>query len=70
MLVTYGASSGLLGALAGENGVLTELGLQGTPAPPPQSEALQRLATEIGVPSLFLLEPGLKAALPFEVRLE
>jgi protease-4 len=70
VLVTYGAPAGLLGALAGENGVLTELGLHGTPTPPPQSEALQRLATEIGVPSLFLLEPGLKASLPFEVRLE
>ena len=29
----------------------------------------QRLAAEIGLPSLFLLEPGLKAALPFELQL-
>jgi len=69
-LVTYGGPSGLVGALAGENGVLTQLGLEGQPAAAPQSEALQRLATEIGVPSLFLLEPGLKAALPFELRLQ
>jgi protease-4 len=70
-LVTYGNPTGLLGALAGENGILTTLGLEGTPATtPPQSEALQRLATEIGVPSLFLLEPGLKAALPFELRMQ
>ncbi len=69
-LVTYGSPTGLLGALAGETGVLTTLGLEGTPTVAPQTEALQRLATEIGVPSLFLLEPGLKAALPFELRLQ
>ena len=70
LLVTYGAPTGLLGALGGENGVLTTLGLEGSPAGAPQAEALQRLATQIGVPSLFLLEPGLKAALPFELRLQ
>jgi hypothetical protein len=32
--------------------------------------ALQRLAREVGLPSLFLLEPGMKAALLFELRLE
>jgi protease-4 len=67
-LVTYGGAAGLLGTLGGEEGVLTQVGLRGEPpgAPAP----LQRLADEVGLPSLFLLEPGLKAALPFEVRLQ
>ena len=36
----------------------------------PEPDALQRLAREIGVPSLFLLEPGVKAALPFELHMQ
>ncbi len=68
-LVTYGGPVGLLGALAGENGVLTQLGV-GTEREAPEPDALQRLARELGIPSLFVLEPGLKAALPFEVQLQ
>ena len=67
-LVTYGGPSGLLAALAGENGVLTQLGA-GAERAAPEPDALQRLAREVGVPSLFLLEPGMKAALPFELQL-
>jgi protease-4 len=68
-LVTYGGPVGLLGALAGENGVLTQLGV-GVEREETEPDALQRLAREIGIPSLFLLEPGLKAALPFELRVQ
>jgi len=67
-LVTYGGPTGLFAAVAGENGVLTQLGVTGERAAP-EPDALQRLAKEVGVPSLFLLEPGLKAALPFELEL-
>ena len=68
-LVTYGGPVGLFGALAGENGVLTQIGA-GVERDGPEPDALQRLAREVGVPSLFLLEPGLKAALPFEIQLQ
>lgn len=68
-LVTYGGPVGLFGALAGENGVLTQLGLTGEHSAP-EPDALQTLAREVGVPSLFMLEPGLKAALPFELRVQ
>jgi len=68
-LVTYGGPVGLFGALAGENGVLTQLGV-GTGREATEPDALQRLARELGIPSLFVLEPGLKAALPFEVQLQ
>ena len=68
-LVTYGGPVGLLGALAGENGVLTQLGV-GVEREPPEPDAIQQLAREVGVPSLFLLEPGMKAALPFELRVQ
>jgi protease IV len=68
-LVTYGGPVGLFGALAGENGVLTQIGA-GVEREGPEPDALQRLAREVGVPSLFLLEPGLKAALPFEIQLQ
>ena len=69
LLVTYGGPVGVLGALAGENGVLTQLGV-GSDRATPEPDALQQLAREIGLPSLFLLEPGLKASLPFELRLQ
>jgi len=70
-LVTYGGPVGLFGALAGESGVLTQLGL-GVDAERsgPEPDALPRLAREVGLPSLFLLEPGMKAALPFELQLQ
>ena len=68
-LVTYGGPVGLFAALAGEDGVLTQLGATGE-REAPEPEALQRLAHEVGAPSLFLLEPGLKAALPFEYRVQ
>jgi protease-4 len=68
-LVTYGGPVGLFGALAGENGVLTQLGV-GVEREAPEPGALQQLAREVGVPSLFLLEPGMKAALPFELRVQ
>ena len=68
-LVTYGGPVGLFGALAGENGVLTQIGITGERTGP-EPDALQALAREIGVPSLFILEPGLKAALPFELRVQ
>ncbi len=68
-LVTYGGPVGLFGALAGENGVLTQLGV-GVESEAPAPDALQRLAREVGIPSLFMLEPGLKAALPFELQLQ
>jgi protease-4 len=68
-LITYGGPVGLLGALAGENGVLTQIGV-GAEREAPEPDALQRLAREVGIPSLFVLEPGLKAALPFEVQLQ
>ena len=67
-LVTYGGPVGLFAALAGENGVLTQLGVGGERSAP-EPDALQQLAHEVGIPSLFLLEPGLKAALPFELQL-
>jgi len=69
LLVTYGGPVGLFGALAGENGVLTQLGVSGERTTP-EPDALQRLAHEVGIPSLFLLEPGMKAALPFELRVQ
>ncbi len=68
-LVTYGGPAGLFAALAAENGVLTQLGVSGERAAP-EPDALQRLAREIGIPSLFLLEPGLKASLPFELQVQ
>jgi protease-4 len=68
-LVTYGGPVGLFGALTGENGVLTQLGV-GVESEAPAPDALQRLAREVGIPSLFMLEPGLKAALPFELQLQ
>ena len=67
-LVTYGGPVGLLAALGSENGVLTQRGIPGERTAP-EPDALQRLAKEVGLPSLFLLEPGLKAALPFELQL-
>jgi protease IV len=67
-LALYGAQTGLLATLAGERGVLTSLGLRGEPEAN-ASTALRAFTEEVGMPSLFLLEPGLKAALPFEVRL-
>ena len=72
-LVTYGGPAGLVAALAGENGVLTQLGVAGEASgekEAPGPDALRRLAHEIGLPSPFLLEPGLKAALPFELQLQ
>ena len=71
-LVTYGGPAGLVAALAGENGVLTQLGVSAEASGEkegPGPEALPRLARELGLPSPFLLEPGLKAALPFELQL-
>ena len=67
-LVTYGGPVGVLAALGGENGVLTQLGVTAGERDAPEPEALQRLAREVGLPSLFLLEPGMKAALPFEIQ--
>ena len=67
-LALYGGQTGLLATLAGERGVLTTLGFHGEPEASP-STALRAFTEEVGMPSLFLLEPGLKAALPFEVRL-
>jgi len=69
-LVTYGGPSGIFAAVAGEDGVLTQLGVgAGAERAAPEPDALQRLAKEVGLPSVFLLEPGLKAALPFEMQL-
>src|SRR5262249_23349027 len=67
-LALYGGPSGLLAAVAGERGVLTAVGLHGEPASS-APDALRLFTQEVGLPSLFLLEPGLKATLPFEVRL-
>jgi hypothetical protein len=36
----------------------------------PEPDVVRRLAREVGVPSLFLLEPRLKAALPLESGLQ
>jgi protease IV len=72
LLVTYGGPAGLVAALAGENGVLTQLGVSAEAAGEregPGPDALPRLAHELGLPSPFLLEPGLKAALPFELQI-
>jgi protease-4 len=68
VLATYGGPTGLLSVLGGEQGILTQVGLRG--APPGESPPLQTLAEEVGLPSLFLLEPGMKAALPFRVQLQ
>jgi protease-4 len=67
-LAIYGGPSGLLATLGDERGVLTSLGLRGEPESSAPA-ALRLFTEEVGLPSLFLLEPGLKAALPFEVRL-
>jgi protease-4 len=67
-LAIYGGPTGLLATLGGERGVLTSLGLTAEPATSTPA-ALRAFTEEVGLPSLFLLEPGLKAALPFEVRL-
>jgi len=67
-LALYGGPSGLLAAVAGERGILTAVGLHGEPASS-TPDALRLFTEEVGFPSLFLLEPGLKATLPFEVRL-
>jgi protease-4 len=68
-LVTYGGPVGFLATLAGDDGVLTQLAADNERTAP-EPDALQRLVQELGLPSLFLLEPGLKASLPFELRLQ
>ena len=70
--MTYGGPVGLFGALAGRTGCSRSSGMgeDAASARTPEPDALQRLAREVGLPSLFLLEPGMKAALPFELQLQ
>jgi protease-4 len=64
-LVVYGESRGLLSALGGEPNVLSGLLPQPTPALPPGIQALLR---ETGL-TTGVLEPGMKAQLPFTLRI-
>jgi protease-4 len=63
-LVVLGEARGLLAALGGEPGVLTDLLPQ---TPPALSPALQGLVRETGLEEPGVLEPGLKALLPFSL---
>jgi protease-4 len=65
-LEVYGDAKGLLSSLGGEPNVLTRLLPPPQPALPP---AVQALLTEAGLTAGWL-EPGLKAHLPFSVRVE
>ncbi len=65
----YGDARGLFSSLGGEPGVLADVlpeGLLPT-APPLLPEAVRTLARETGLDSPGLLEPGMKAQLPFSV---
>jgi len=65
----YGDPGGLFSSLGGEPGVLANLLPEGLlPAPPPLlPEAVRTLARESGLDTPGLLEPGMKAQLPFSV---
>ncbi len=63
-LVVLGEALGLLEALGGEPGVLTDLLPQ---TPPALSPAVQGLVRETGLEEPGVLEPGLKALLPFSL---
>jgi protease-4 len=65
-LVVYGEPRGLLSALGGEPNVLSGLLPQPTPVLPPGMQALLR---DSGL-TTGMLEPGMKAQLPFTVRIQ
>jgi protease-4 len=65
----YGDAGGLFSSLGGEPGVLADVlpeGLLPT-APPLLPEGVRTLAREAGLDAPGLLEPGMKAQLPFSV---
>ena len=67
-LPVYGEPTGLFASVAGEDGVLSHLHL--TAPQNPLSDGVRALALELGVPPLCLIEPGVKARLPFDIRIQ
>ena len=61
-----GEPRGLLAALAGSDGILSGMGASSTGQPLPA--AVKQLATEIGVDQVILLQPGVKAMMPFTLK--
>ncbi len=62
-----GEPGGLLGSLAGPDGLLSSA-LGETSAPQALPAALRQLATEIGADQVLLLQPGVKAMMPFTLK--
>ncbi|HZH02620.1 MAG TPA: signal peptide peptidase SppA, partial [Myxococcaceae bacterium] len=63
--VVFGDAQGFLGSMGGEDGVAAKLLGSGKPVEAPP---LAHLTRELGVDASFLLEPGMKARLPFGVQ--
>jgi len=62
-----GEPRGLLSSLASSDGLLS--GVLGDTSPPPAlPSALTQLATEIGADQVLLLQPGIKAMMPFTLK--
>jgi protease-4 len=69
--VVYGEPRGLLASAGGEPGVLVDLLPEGLLAPPPPvlPQGVRSLLEEAGLATPELMEPGMKALLPFSVSL-
>jgi protease-4 len=70
-LVVYGEPRGLLASFGGEPGVLVDLLPESLLAPPPPvlPEGVEALMRETGLATPGVLEPGMKALLPFSVSI-
>jgi len=64
-----GEPRGLLGSLTSDDGVLSSV-LGESSAPQALPPALKQLATEIGVDQVLLLQPGVKAMMPFTLKVQ
>jgi len=62
-----GEPRGLLSSLAGSDGMFSAV-LGETSAPPALPATLGQLATEIGADQVLLLQPGVKAMMPFTLK--
>jgi len=66
-ITILGEPRGLLGSLTSSEGLLSGV-LGETSAPQALPSALKQLATEIGVDQVLLLQPGVKAMMPFTLK--
>jgi protease IV len=62
-----GEQRGLLGSLAGPDGLLSRAFGETSPVQP-LPPALRLLASEIGADQVLLLQPGVKAMMPFTLK--